>query len=121
MSLFGKSDEKAAERAAAKAEVERLCALPAADLAAELIGAFPDDASKSVGVNELQFAMWALKDFKSKTSDTIALREPIRAALQALETSGLAVRTVQRGGGWMELTREGREAIAAGAVRAQLG
>ena len=45
MSLFGKNEHKAAEQAAAKAEVERLTRLPVADLAAELMGAFPDQAS----------------------------------------------------------------------------
>ncbi len=121
MPLFGKNEHKAAEQAAAKAEVERLSALSVADLASELMGAFPDESSRSGGLNELQFAMWALRDLKSKTSDTIALREPIKEALQALETSGLAVRTVLRGGGWFNLTREGRDALADGSVRAKLG
>ena len=121
MSLFGTNEHKAAEQAAAKAEVGRLTALPVADLAAELIGAFPDQASSSGGLNELQVATWALRDVKAKTGDTIALRAPIKEALQALENAGLAERTALRGGGWLNLTRAGRDALADDSVRAKLG
>ena len=120
MSLFGNKDEKAAQQAATKAEVDRLTALPAAELAAELMGAFASEDAKSGGLNDLQFSMWAVKDLKAKTSDTIALREPIREALQALEHAGLVVRTVQRGGGWLNLTREGKTALAENTVRDEL-
>jgi hypothetical protein len=53
--LFGKSEEKKAEKAAAKAEVERINALPVAELARDLMPAFGHDGARAgKEINSLQ-------------------------------------------------------------------
>jgi hypothetical protein len=58
MGLFGNKQEKAAEHAAAEAEVARLKALSAAELAVELMRAFgPDESGAWKQLGELQVTM----------------------------------------------------------------
>ncbi len=116
--LFGNKQEKAAQRAAAEAEVARLKALSAPELAVELMTAFsPDESGGSTQLGELQLAMWALAAHKASAANISALRDVVREALQVLENANLLTRVQARGGGWLKLSALGKEALAAGTVR----
>jgi hypothetical protein len=116
--LFGNKQEKAAQRAAAEAEVARLKALSARELAVVLMSAFgPGESGGSTQLGELQVAMWALAAYKASAANTAALRDVVREALQVLENANLLTRVPARGGGWLKPSDLGKEVLAAGTVR----
>jgi hypothetical protein len=122
--LFGNKEEKAAQDAAAKAEADRLMALPVADLAAEMMDAFgpsgPGRGSRHE-VNTLQVANWLMKAYPRGTKYLRDLEQPVREGVQALEHAGLVEWLGQQSaGGRLAATRLGEAKLADGSVRQQL-
>jgi hypothetical protein len=122
--LFGRSDERAAQDAAAGAEFERLCALPVADLAAEILLAFGPDQERPA--HSVAGACVSLMDSQPRGRRyLIDLKRPVQEAIQALEHAGLLVGKVRSGGSGntqmiMNITRLGETALAEGDVRRYL-
>jgi hypothetical protein len=123
--LFGKSEEKAAQEAAAEAEVERLNALPVATLAAEIMPAFGPDGPRSAGgrgINILQVANWLIASYPRGTKYLQQLQTPVREGVQALEHAGLVQRWgPASAGSRLSATRLGETALAEGDVLRHLG
>ncbi len=124
MGLFGNKEEKRAEDAAAKAEADRLLALPVAEVAAEILPAFgpegPGKGDKEIG--SLQVGMFLMRDFPRGNQFVKPLLDPIREGIQALENAGLVERKVRSiGGSTVSSTRLGLEAIEKGTAREHLG
>ena len=118
MSLFGKSEEKAAQDEAAKAEAERLQSLSAVELAVALMPAFgPKGPKPGSYLNQLQVGMWLMSDYPRGNKYQKDLREPIMEGLQDLENAGLIVGR-SRGGtaSLLKATRLGESALAEGSV-----
>ena len=88
--LFGKSEQRRAQETAAQAECERLSRLPAADLAAEILPAFragqKHPANGPLGASE-----WLMAEYPRGVAARCVqqLRQPVAAAIQALEHAGL--------------------------------
>lgn len=125
MSLFRKSEDKAAREAEGRAEFERLTALPVADLALELMPAFGPDGPRGRGpegaINILQVLGWVSHThFPSGVSYQRKLNEPVREGVQALERAGLVLVTRRQSGQWMAATRLGQSALADGTVQDHL-
>ena len=123
--LFGKSEEKQQQDAAAKAEAERLGALSPQDLAAELMPVFgpegPKPSFSSGGINILQVGMALLKPYPRSVGYLEQLQQPIREGLQVLEHAELILRNTRRDGGtWYSATRLGETALAEGTVAQQI-
>ena len=88
--LFGKSEEKKAEEAAAQAEVERINALPVAELARELMPAFgPDGARAGKEINSLQASTWLLRSHPRGGSHLRELHKAVCEGIECLERAGL--------------------------------
>jgi hypothetical protein len=122
MGLFGKNPEKLAQEEAAKAEADRLVALPVHDLAAEMMGAWgPDGPGKGESgksLNILQVASWLMSSYPRGAQYCRPLLDPIREGFQALEHAELVQQRAQSaGGGRMYATRLGLKALAEGNVR----
>ncbi len=87
--LFRKGEDKAAQDAAAAAELQRLSALPAPELAVEIMPAFgPDGPRSSGGLNAVQIAQWLMASYP-RSPGLKPLLPPIQKATQALEAVGL--------------------------------
>ncbi len=118
--MFGSSEKRRAQEAAAKAEADRLCALSIEDLAAEIMPAFGPDgpgARGSGGLNILQVVSYPLEPFPHSARYLPQLRGPVREAVQMLEQAGLIMMQVyETGGGRLSLTRLGQQALAEGSV-----
>ncbi|HWH19612.1 MAG TPA: hypothetical protein VN671_03700 [Solirubrobacterales bacterium] len=116
MGLFGsknKEDRRAAD-AAAKAEADRLVALPVPDLAAEILPAFgpdgPGKGDKEIGT--LGIGMFLLRDHPQSSRYVKQLVGPIREGIQALENEGMIERRVRNiGGSTVSVTRAGMARI----------
>ena len=122
MALFGKSEEKAAEEAAAEAEADRLLSLPVPELAAEVMAAFgPEGARPGHELNILQVMNWMMSSYPGGTKYLKQLQQPVREAIQALENAGLVVRMGAGGpGARLKATRLGDQALAEGKVAEHL-
>jgi hypothetical protein len=117
---FGSYDDKSAQRAAASAEIERLCLLPAPDLAAAILPAWASDWLCNSTVPARDAAQWLMAAYP-KGPSLDALIPPVGEAIQVLEHSGLLIRTVlSSGGSNVDLTRLGRAALVQGTVRQHL-
>ena len=118
MALFGNKEEKAAQEGAAKAEVERLQSLTAAQFAEVLMPAFGPDGPKPGGyLNDLQVGMWLMSSFPHGTKFMTDLRDPMMEGLQVLENADLIVgRTRGGAASLLKATRLGEEALAEGNV-----
>ena len=103
---------------AAKAEVERLQALSAVELAQTLMPAFgPEGPRPGAALDNLQIAMWLMSSIPHSTKYMKDLREPILEGLQDLENAGLIVGTFRGGqASLLKATRLGEEALAEGNV-----
>ena len=98
MALFGNKQEKAAQEQVARAEVERLQSLTAAQFAEVLMPAFGPDGPKPGGyLNQLQVGMWLMSSFPRGTKFLTELRDPIMEGLQVLENADLIVGRTQGG------------------------
>jgi hypothetical protein len=123
MGPFGNKREKQEQEAAAKAEADRLLALPVPELAAEILPAFgPDGPGKDEKeIGALQVGMFLMADFPRGNQYIRPLVEPIKEGIQALENAGLVIRRVRNiGGSVVSVTRLGVEAIEAGTAREHL-
>jgi hypothetical protein len=123
--LFGNKSErkaeKAAQEAAAKAEADRLVALPANELASEIMPAFgPDGPGRGnpPDLNYIQLASYLMGPHHLSAHNMRALQLPLRAAVQRLEVAGLVV--ARPGSGRLVATAAGQAALADGTFAEQL-
>ena len=120
--LFRQSEEKAARKAAAKVEIERLRGLSVDDLAADLLpGLGPDGPTKGASVWPQQLCQYLLKDYPGAgRMDTLDLTVAVNRALDRLEQVGLVSPiSVQRTPNW-RITPFGETTLAEGDVRERL-
>jgi hypothetical protein len=120
--LFRRNEEKAARKAAAKQEIERLRALPVDDLAAAVFpGLGPDGPTHGTSVWAQQLCGYLLAGYPGAGQmDTLDLMAAVNRALDRLEGAGL-VRpiSVQRTPMW-RITPLGETTLAEGTVRERL-
>ncbi len=118
MRLFQKSPEKAAEKAAAKAEIERLKKLRVDDMAMLLMPMLgPDGLSKGYTVRVQQLCEELLRDFPAgKGMIALELSGRVITALQRLQHVDLVEPiSIMRSPPW-RITEIGREALEDGTV-----
>ena len=121
--LFRRSEEKAARKAAAKQEIERLRALSVDDLAADLLpGLGPDGPTHGASVWPQQLCQYLLKDYPGAGQmQTLDLSVAVNRALDRLQHAGLVSPiSVQRTPLW-RITPLGESTLAEGNVRERLG
>jgi hypothetical protein len=121
--MFGNTEEKRAQEAAASAEAQRVIGLPIDQLAAEILPAFgpdgPGHGNKSINI--LQVGIFLMQSFPRGNSQIKSLRDPIREGIQRLEHAELVRTELQSsGGGRIIITRAGLEALASGGVQTAL-
>jgi hypothetical protein len=120
--LFRRSEEKAARKAAARVEIDRLRKVPVDDLAADVLPALgPDGPTHGTSIRVQQLCEWLLTDFPGAgRMDTLDLLAPVNKALERLDDVGLVSPiSVQRAPVW-RITPLGESAIAEGDVRDRL-
>ena len=120
--LFHRSEEKAARKAAAKQEIERLRALSVDDLAVKVLpGLGPDGPTHGTSVWPQQLCGYLLVDFPDAgRMDTLDLLAPVNKALDMLDGAGLVSPiSVQRTPVW-RITPLGESVLAEGNVRERL-
>ena len=120
--LFRRNEEKAARKAAAKQEIERLRALNVDDLAmAVLPGLGPDGPTHGTSVWPQQLCGYLLVDYPGAGQmDTLDLMAAVNRALDRLEGVGLVQPiSVQRTPVW-RITPLGETTLAEGTVRRRL-
>jgi len=120
--LFRRSEEKAAAKAAAKVEIDRLRALSVDDLAAELLpGLGPDGPTHGTSVWPQQLCEYLLRDHPGAgRMQTLDLLAPVNRALDLLDDLRLvSPLSVQRTPVW-RITPLGERALAEGSVRERL-
>ena len=120
--LFRRNEEKAARKAAAKQEIERLRALGVDDLAVMLLpGLGPDGPTQGTSVWPQQLCGYLLVDFPDAgRMDTLDLLAPVNKALDMLDGAGLVSPiSVQRTPVW-RITPLGESVLAEGNVRERL-
>src|SRR5947209_6891508 len=120
--LFRRSEEKAARKAAAKREIERLRALRADELAVAVMpGLGPNGPTHGTSVRVQQLCGYLLADHPGAgQTDTLDLLAPVRRALDMLHGAGLvSTISVQRDPLW-RITPLGEIALAEGTVRQRL-
>jgi hypothetical protein len=120
--LFRRNEEKAARKAAARVEIERLRAVPVDDLAAELLPALgPDGPTHGTSIRVQQLCEYLLTDYPGAGQmDTLNLTAPVNRALDVLEGIGLVSPiSVQRTPVW-RITSLGERALADGTVQERL-
>ena len=122
MALFGNKEEKVAQDQAAKAEADRLQALPATQLAEAVMPAFgPEGARPGNEINILQVMSWLMSSYPRGTKYLTQLRDPTWEAIQALENAGLVIQMGSGGqGGRLKATSLGETAFAEGTVAENL-
>jgi hypothetical protein len=120
--LFRQSEEKAARKAAAKQEIERLRALPVDDLAVAVFpGLGPDGPTRGTSIRTQQLCGYLLGDLPGVGMlATVDLLSAVRKALTRLENAELVSPiSVQREPVW-RLTPLGETVLADGTVRERL-
>lgn len=120
--LFRRNEEKAARKAAARVEIERLRKVPVTDLAAELLPALgPDGPTHGTSIRVQQLCEYLLRDWPGAGQmDTLNLTAPVNRALDMLETAGLVSPiSVTRSPVW-RITPLGEETLTEGNVRQRL-
>ena len=120
--LFRRSEEKAARKAAAKQEIERLRALSVDDLAADvLLGLGPDGPTHGTSVWPQQLCQYLLRDYPGAGQmDTLDLLAAVDRALDTLHDARLVSPiSVQRTPVW-RITPLGERTLAEGNVRERL-
>ena len=120
--LFRRSPEKAARKAAARAEIDRLRALGVGDLAlAVLPGLGPDGPTHGSSVRVQQLCGYLLAGYPGAGQmDTLDLLAPVNRALDRLQDAGLVSPiSVQRTPVW-RITPLGESTLAEGNVRERL-
>ena len=120
--LFRRSEEKAARKAAAKEEIDRLRALLVDDLAVDVLpGLGPDGPTHGASVRVQQLCQYLLRDYPGAGQmDTLDLLAPVSKALDRLQGIGLARPiSVQRSPVW-RITPLGEKTLAEGTLRQRL-
>jgi hypothetical protein len=120
--LFRRSEEKAAKKAAAKEEIERLRALHVDDLAVKVLPALgPDGPTHGTSIREQQLCEYLLADYaRPGLVITLSLLAPVRRALERLRAAALVSPiSIARSPLW-RITPEGQSALADGTVRERL-
>jgi len=124
--LFGNKQEKAAQKAAASAEIERLIALPAPDLAVELMPVFGPDGPPAdrgnPGLHLLQILPWLVRSEPRASNFMSKLQQPVREGLELLENAGLVMNAGQgkTKSTYRCATKLGETALSEGTVRQHL-
>ena len=122
--MFGSKQQKAAQDAAARAEVARLTSLSAPDLAAEIMKGFGPGGVPTTGgrrISPLSIASWLMKPFPRGGIQVKDLLGPVKEGVQALENAGLVLREPLGEGAYcLAATRLGETALAGGSVREHL-
>ena len=116
--LFRRNEEKAARKAAARVEIDRLRAVPVDDLAADLLPALgPDGPTHGTSIRVQQLCQYLLRDYPGAGQmDTLNLSAPVNRALDILDDIGLVSPiSVQRTPVW-RITPLGERALADGDV-----
>jgi hypothetical protein len=122
MPLFGKKRDPAQDEAE-RAEIERLTALPPADLAVEIMPAFgPEGPRGGKEMSSLQIVIWLMRRHPRGTRNVDALHTAVREAMQVLEHAELiwklhSSRSAASGSDRWNATRLGEAALANGDVR----
>ena len=119
MPLFRRNEEKAARKAAAKAEIARLRALNVFDLAEAVFpGLGPDGPTHGTSIRVQQLCEYLLADYPGAGQmDTLNLSAPVNKALDMLHGAGLVSPiSVQRTPVW-RITPLGEDTLAEGDVR----
>jgi hypothetical protein len=124
---FRRSEEKRAEKrareAAIQAEVDRLKALGPDALAVEVLPILAAEAAKKSRVGHL-YVSDICKELVGTVSGRVnlALKQPVREALQRLEHANLVVQmtSTEMGSSW-RITAEGEQAAGAGNAADKLG
>jgi hypothetical protein len=125
MGLFGNKEEKAAQKAAGAAEVERLNSLSTDDLAVELMPAFAPDGARTkgrAGSNAMAVIQWLVADYP-RHPGLRPLAESVPVALQRLTAAGLLKVSgsgIGTGVSTYALTQAGEEALGDGSVAQRL-
>ena len=117
--LFRRNEEKAARKAAAKVEIERLRGLPADDLAVFVLpGLGPNGPTKGTSIRVQQLCEYLLQDYPGAGQmATLDLVAPVNRALDMLHDAHLVSPiSVQRSPVW-RITPQGETALADGTVR----
>ena len=120
--LFRRSEEKAARKAAAKQEIERLRALSVDELAVLLLpGLGPDGPTRGASMWAQQLAGYLLRDYPGAGQlDTLDLMSAVNKALDMLQDARLVSPiSVQRTPRW-QITPLGQRTLAEGSVRERL-
>lgn len=120
--LFHRNEEKAARKAAANQEIERLRAVPVDDLATELLSALgPEGPTHGTSIRVQQLCEYLLRDHPGAgRMDTLNLSAPVNRALERLEGIGLVSPiSVTRTPVW-RITPLGESTLAEGDVRQRL-
>jgi hypothetical protein len=120
---FARREEKRAREAAIQAEVDRLKALSPETLAVEVLPILATEAAKKSRVGHL-YVSDICRELVGTVSGRVnlALKQPVREALQRLEHANLVLQVAQpeMGTSW-RITGEGEQAVAAGNVADKLG
>jgi hypothetical protein len=120
--LFRRNEEKAARKAAAKAEIERLRALSVVDLAVAVFpGLGPDGPTRGASVRVQQLCEYLLADHPGAgTMATLDLLPPVRRAIELLHDAGLISPISVQREPWWRITPLGEMVLAEGTVRQRL-
>ena len=121
--VFRRNEEKRAREAAIQAEVDRLKALSPEALAVEVLPILAAEAAKKSRVGHL-YVSDICRELVGTVSGRVnlALKQPVREALQRLEHANLVLQSAsaEMGSSW-RITREGEQAAAAGSIADKLG
>jgi len=120
--LFRRNEEKAARKAAANQEIERLRAVGVDDLAVDLLSALgPDGPTHGTSIRVQQLCEYLLRDHPGAGQmNTLNLSAPVNRALDRLEGAGLVSPiSVTRTPVW-RITPLGESILAEGDVRERL-
>ena len=125
--MFRRSEEKRAEKrareAAIQAEIDRLKALGPEALAVEVLPILAAEAAKKSRVGHL-YVSDICRELVGTVSGRVnlALKQPVREALQRLEHANLVlqVASADMGSSW-RVTAEGEQAVEAGNIADKLG
>jgi len=120
--LMTSREDRVAQKAAANAEIERLCSLPVPDLAAKILSAWASAKRPASSRPGHDVAEWLMADYLGRPiAAELFLAPAVEEAIQALELAGLLIRRFPAtGGSAVDLTRLGWEALARGTVRRYL-
>lgn len=123
MSLFGRNPEKAAQAAAAEAELERLRSLPVEELAVAILPALGPDGipHARAGIRVQPLCKWLVADYPGASKfNPGQLMIPVRDALQRLEHANLVSSTPYERQSVWRITTLGETALAENATERYL-